>query len=75
MEIKVVENENEIYRREKLLGEGAFGKAYLVNKIETGEALVIKEMNIAHMSQKEREETFKEAVILKNLNHPNIVHF
>ena len=27
------------------------------------------------MSQKEREETFKEAVILKNLNHPNIVHF
>ena len=27
------------------------------------------------MSQKEKEETFKEAQILKNLSHPNIVRF
>lgn len=31
MEIKVLGNENEIYVKDKLLGEGAFGKAYLVN--------------------------------------------
>lgn len=27
------------------------------------------------MSTKEKEETIKEAQILKNLNHPNIVNF
>jgi serine/threonine protein kinase len=42
IEIKVIENENEVYKKEKLLGEGAFGKAYLVKKIQTGELLVIK---------------------------------
>ncbi len=30
MDVKVVESENEIYEKQKLLGEGAFGKAYLV---------------------------------------------
>ena len=42
MDIKVVENENEVYQKEKLLGEGAFGKAYLVKHKHTGEQLVIK---------------------------------
>lgn len=75
MEVKILEAENEIYTREKLLGEGAFGKAYLVRKKQTNELLVIKEMNIEHMSKQEREETIKEAQILKNLNHPGIVKF
>lgn len=36
MEIRIFEAENEVYHKEKLLGEGAFGKAYLVRKKETG---------------------------------------
>jgi hypothetical protein len=36
MEIRIFEAENEVYQKEKLLGEGAFGKAYLVRKKETG---------------------------------------
>lgn len=32
-------------------------------------------MNIEHMSAKEKEETIKEAQILRNLSHPNIVTF
>lgn len=36
MEIRVLEGENEIYQKEKLLGEGAFGKAYLVKQKQTG---------------------------------------
>ena len=59
MEVKVIEGENEVYQRDKLLGEGAFGKAYLVRKKQTGELLVIKEVSIDHMSPKEREETIK----------------
>lgn len=37
--------------------------------------LVVKELNIDHMSQQEREETIKEAQILRNLKHPLIVRF
>lgn len=32
-------------------------------------------MNIEHMSQAEREETIKEAQILRSFNHPGIVRF
>lgn len=64
-----------MYQKEKLLGEGAFGKAYLVRQKQTGEMLVIKEVSIDHMSQKEREETIKEAQILRNFRHPLIVKF
>lgn len=71
----MLEGENEIYQKEKLLGEGAFGKAYLVKQKQTGELLVIKEVSIDHMSQKEREETIKEAQILRNFRHPLIVKF
>jgi serine/threonine protein kinase len=42
MEVRILEAENEIYQKDKLLGEGAFGKAYLVRKKQTGELLVIK---------------------------------
>ncbi len=52
MEVRIVESENEVYQKEKLLGEGAFGKAYLVRRKQTGELLVIKEVSIDHMSQK-----------------------
>ena len=52
MEVRIIEAENEYYQKEKLLGEGAFGKAYLVKQKQTGEQLVIKEVSIDHMSQK-----------------------
>ena len=35
-------NENEIYKRIKLLGEGSFGKAYLVECIHDKSLCVIK---------------------------------
>ncbi len=70
-----MEAENEVYQKERLLGEGAFGKAYLVRGKQTGELLVIKEVSIEHMSQKEQEETIKEAQILRNFKHPLIVRF
>lgn len=65
----------EVYRKIKLLGEGAFGKAFLVQAESTKEFCVIKQVNIQAMSEREREETVKEAQILEVLNHPNIVTF
>jgi len=51
----------EVYRKVKLLGEGAFGKAFLVQAESTKELCVIKQVNISQMSEREREETVKEA--------------
>jgi NIMA (never in mitosis gene a)-related kinase len=45
----------------KLLGEGAFGKAFLVECVSNGDLCVIKQVNIAKMSEREKEETLKEA--------------
>ncbi|EAR93072.2 Serine/Threonine kinase domain protein (macronuclear) [Tetrahymena thermophila SB210] len=67
--------EYELYKRIKLLGEGAFGKAYLVEDLRTHELLVQKQMDMKAMSTEEKRETQKEARILQQLNHPNIVKF
>ncbi len=36
---------------------------------------MIKQVDISKMTQKEKEETWKEANILKAMNHPNIIRF
>ncbi|CAK94413.1 unnamed protein product (macronuclear) [Paramecium tetraurelia] len=69
----MAQNENEIYRRIKLLGEGSFGKAYLVECIQDGTLCVIKQVDLNQMKEDERRETIKEARILEALRHPNIV--
>ena len=67
--------EYEYYRRIKLLGEGAFGKAFLVECVSDGAKCVIKQMDLNNMTEEERRETFKEARILEALKHPNIIRF
>lgn len=67
--------EYEYYRRIKLLGEGAFGKAYLVECVSDGSKCVIKQMDLKNMSEEEKRETYKEARILEALKHPNIIKF
>lgn len=56
-----MEQHFEVYNKIKLLGEGAFGKAFLVQAQSTKELCVIKQVNISQMSEREREETLKEA--------------
>lgn len=57
--------EFELYKRIKLLGEGAFGKAYLVEDLQTHQLLVQKQMDMKAMSPEEKRETYKEAKILQ----------
>ncbi|XP_065669490.1 serine/threonine-protein kinase Nek1 isoform X7 [Hydra vulgaris] len=54
----------------KNIGEGSFGKAVLVKKKSNGRQYVIKEMSI-----KEQSEAHKEASVLSQLKHPNIVSY
>lgn len=76
--------EYELYRRIKLLGEGSFGKAYLVECLKDKYIIYIerfrtlwvaKYMDMTAMTQAEKEETVREAKILEFLQHPNIVKF
>ncbi|XP_072900090.1 serine/threonine-protein kinase Nek5-like isoform X4 [Hemitrygon akajei] len=55
------------------IGEGAFGKAFLVKAKGDSTQVVIKQIKMAKMRQKEREASFKEVVLMEKMKHPNIV--
>ncbi|XP_069495958.1 serine/threonine-protein kinase Nek5 [Ambystoma mexicanum] len=59
----------------KMIGEGAFGKAYLAKGKADGNQCVVKEINLAKMPQKEKEASHKEVTLLAKMKHPNIVTF
>lgn len=63
------------YQKQKKIGEGSFGKAYLVKSKDSGKQFVIKEINISKMGRKEREEAKKEVAVLAQMKHPNIVAY
>ncbi len=65
----------ERYTKIKLLGEGSFGKAYLVHCENSGDDAVIKEIDITRMTEEEKKEVLKEAKIMESLKHPNIIRF
>lgn len=64
---------SESYKLIKQLGEGSHGKCYLVAAQNSREQCVIKQIDIRHMSQEEKQDTIKEASILGNLDHPYII--
>ncbi|CAD8158186.1 unnamed protein product [Paramecium pentaurelia] len=63
------------YNRIKPLGEGAYGKAYLVKDINDGSLWVQKQIDINVMTEKEKMETYREFKVLQQLQHPNIIRF
>ena len=65
----------ETYNQIRLLGEGAFGKAYLVEAQSDRSQCVIKQMDISSMSDQERKDALREAKILEAFDHPNIIRF
>jgi len=65
----------ESYSKIRLLGEGTFGKAYLVQAQSDKQKCVIKQMDIRTMTEEEKRDTLREAKILECLNHPNIIRF
>ncbi|XP_041054601.1 serine/threonine-protein kinase Nek5-like [Carcharodon carcharias] len=59
----------------KLLGEGAFGKAFLVEAKDDNRQVVVKEVKTAKMHWKEKEASLKEVTFMEKMKHPNIVTF
>uniref|UniRef100_A0A8C4RYN9 non-specific serine/threonine protein kinase n=1 Tax=Erpetoichthys calabaricus TaxID=27687 RepID=A0A8C4RYN9_ERPCA len=63
------------YEVVRMIGEGAFGKAFLVKLKVTNKQCVIKEVNFSKMPAKEKEASRKEVTLLSRMKHPNIVTF
>ena len=67
--------ENEQYKRIKLLGEGSFGKVYLVQGSNDGAFYVIKQFSLNEMDEKQTQNTLVVVQVLKTLQHPYIFRF
>ncbi len=67
--------ENENYTRIRQLGEGSYGKVYLVQGTSDGSPYVIKQFDLDEMDEKQTNNTLTEVQVLKTLNHPNIIRF
>ena len=59
----------------KVLGEGSFGKCYLVQAGSDSSKRVIKQVDLNPLSKPEQSEACKEAKVLEQLDHPNIIRF
>jgi NIMA (never in mitosis gene a)-related kinase len=55
------------------LGKGSYGVIYKVqSKLDNG-IYVIKKMELKHMKEKQQKESWKEVMILKKVNHQNLI--
>ena len=59
----------------RLLGEGSFGKVYLMRDKVKRNFVCVKVIKIKNIPKKERESTKLEVELLRRLNHPNIVRY
>lgn len=64
------------YKRLKLLGEGAFGAAYLVQDRSAPDVYyAAKEVRLAHLAEKEKRAAVDEAELLRKVSHPYVVGY
>jgi NIMA (never in mitosis gene a)-related kinase len=68
-------NEELTYKKISELGQGAYGTAYLVQDKKYKQYYVMKTIPLKKLNEKERKDALKEASILQNLDHPNIIKF
>ena len=63
------------YKVLKLLGEGSFGRAYLCENISDNSQCVIKQIPLNDLDEDEKKDALNEVLILKKVNHSNIIKF
>ena len=61
------------YNRIRKIGKGAMGCASLVERKKDRHLVVVKEINVKGLSERDRQEAMKEVEVLKQLQHPHIV--
>lgn len=63
------------YVKIKVVGKGTFGQAVLVKSKTDNQQYIMKQINMAAMNKKEKEESLNEVKILSILNHPNVIRY
>ena len=63
------------YKKIKQVGKGSFGTVHLVEPVQGGERLIMKEISLRGQSRKQRQQTIGEVEILKKVVHPNAVAY
>ena len=63
----------ETYKYQSLLGEGSYGKVYLVRANISKKYYAMKTIDINLLNENQKKEALQEARILKKLDHPNII--
>ena len=57
------------------IGAGAFGKAVLATRKDNAEQVVVKQIRIADLTDKEKEEAINEVRVLATFDHLNIIKY
>ena len=65
----------ETYKRIKLLGQGNYGQAYLIQSTLSNIEYVCKDIDLSFSTEKEQKSAIQEVKILKKCKHPNIIAF
>ncbi|CAM9739442.1 unnamed protein product, partial [Phaeothamnion confervicola] len=65
----------EIYEPMKVLGEGSFGKVYLMKHKTTRELVCTKVIKLKNLPKKEQIACRNEVEVLRRMRHPNIVGY
>eukprot|EP00796_Vickermania_ingenoplastis_P003396 gene3396-biopygen2123 len=62
-------------RKEKLIGTGSYGEAWLVERPSDGGVFVAKSMDLGKMTPKDKSYAYSEIKCLASCNHPNIIQY
>jgi NIMA (never in mitosis gene a)-related kinase len=59
----------------KKIGEGAFSKVYRVIRKSDNTEYALKQVSIAQLSEKERQNALNEVMMLASIQHPNVIAY
>jgi serine/threonine protein kinase len=63
------------FERIRVVGKGAYGRAVLYRKRESGAYVILKEINLLELTPAERNMAFNEAKVLRLFDHDNIIRY
>lgn len=65
----------ENYTVVKEIGRGATGVVYKIYSAEINSVAAMKKIPVAHLTHQQQNEKLKEVLLMKGLEHPNIIHY
>lgn len=65
----------EKFTKVKNIGKGNMGACALARNNEDGRYYVIKQVDLAKLNKKERQQSLNEAKVLSSLRHPNVINY